>query len=250
MRFRAGPFVLCKNRCWRRRRRNTDFGPNKFFPPKMPPPQMCSQNDQRDVGIILSHICPPPPPAPLWHDRTPALNPPLPAWQTRRGDWGVVLLASHTRAFTGNSEVGYTQPSAFCAWERIGQRSSCCPPLCSERDGGGDCGQARPRFVVIHRQRDQLYGCRCSCRGTVGISQGASGLSPPPRLRRLEGGWSVELCVSSPPPPSLLPPCPWVWEARMGFPRSLSNAFTGTSHTCFGACVGVCGRLFHALTVP
>ena len=33
---------------------------------KIFPPHMCSQNDQRDVGIILSHICwgwtPPPPP--------------------------------------------------------------------------------------------------------------------------------------------------------------------------------------------
>ena len=55
-----------------------NFGP-KFFstnnPP--PPPHLSSQNDQRDVGIILSHRCwvdPPPP----WHGSsgTPALNPP------------------------------------------------------------------------------------------------------------------------------------------------------------------------------
>ena len=67
MGFRVGPFVLCKNGCWRQRRRNTNFGPKKFFPPKIPPPppHLSSQNDQRDVGIILSHRCwvdPPPPP--------------------------------------------------------------------------------------------------------------------------------------------------------------------------------------------
>ena len=67
MGFRVGPFVLCKNGCWRQRRRNTNFGPKKFFPPIISPPHLSSQNDQRDVGIILSHRCwvdpPPPPPA-------------------------------------------------------------------------------------------------------------------------------------------------------------------------------------------
>ena len=67
MGFRVGPFVLCKNGCWRQRHRNTKFGPKKFFPPIIPPPppHLSSQNDQRDVGIILSHRCwvPPPPPA-------------------------------------------------------------------------------------------------------------------------------------------------------------------------------------------
>ena len=55
MGFRAGPFVLCKDGCYRQRRRNTQFWPGN----------VCSQNDQRDVGIILSHVCwgrPPPPP--------------------------------------------------------------------------------------------------------------------------------------------------------------------------------------------
>ena len=31
--FRVGPFVLCKNRCWRQRHRNTKFGPKAFFTP-------------------------------------------------------------------------------------------------------------------------------------------------------------------------------------------------------------------------
>ena len=65
MGFRARPFVLCKDGCCRQRRRNTNFGPEKCFSRKNVPPHMCSQNDQRDVGIILSHICwgwtPPPP---------------------------------------------------------------------------------------------------------------------------------------------------------------------------------------------
>ena len=38
MGFRVGPFVLCKNGCWRQRHRNTKFGPKKFFPPIIPPP--------------------------------------------------------------------------------------------------------------------------------------------------------------------------------------------------------------------
>ena len=65
MGFCAGPFVLRKDGCCRQRRRNTNFGPEKLFPRKTFPPHMCSQNDQRNVGIILSHICwdrhPPPP---------------------------------------------------------------------------------------------------------------------------------------------------------------------------------------------
>ena len=40
MAFRVGPFVLCKNGCWRRRRRNTNFGPKKFFPPIISPPHI------------------------------------------------------------------------------------------------------------------------------------------------------------------------------------------------------------------
>ena len=31
MGFRVGPFVLCKNGCWRQRRRNTKFWPEKVF---------------------------------------------------------------------------------------------------------------------------------------------------------------------------------------------------------------------------
>ena len=43
-----------------------NFDPEKLFSPNIFPPHMCSQNDQRGVRIILSHICwgrPPPPPA-------------------------------------------------------------------------------------------------------------------------------------------------------------------------------------------
>ena len=38
MGFPVGPFVLCKNGCPRRRRRTTNFGPKKFFPPIIPLP--------------------------------------------------------------------------------------------------------------------------------------------------------------------------------------------------------------------
>ena len=62
----------------------------KFFHKKFPP-HMCSQNDQRDVGIILSHVCwgrtPPPPPR---HGRkgSPSPNPP-PGTATKEGEGGV-----------------------------------------------------------------------------------------------------------------------------------------------------------------
>ena len=41
MGFRAGPFVLWKDGCCHQRRRNTNFGPEKFFSPKKFPPHMC-----------------------------------------------------------------------------------------------------------------------------------------------------------------------------------------------------------------
>ena len=72
MGFCVGPFVLCNSGCWRQRRRNTKFGPKKFFPPIIPPPpHLSSQNDQRDVGIILSHRCWVDPPPPGTPDRAP-----------------------------------------------------------------------------------------------------------------------------------------------------------------------------------
>ena len=40
MGFRVGPFVLCKNGCWRQRHRNTKFGLKKFFPPIISPPNI------------------------------------------------------------------------------------------------------------------------------------------------------------------------------------------------------------------
>ena len=81
MGFRAGPFVLCKDGCCHQRRRNTNFGPENFFSLKNFPPHMCSQNDQRDVGIILSHVC--------W-GRTPArqVGQPQPKPPSRHGDQG------------------------------------------------------------------------------------------------------------------------------------------------------------------
>ena len=36
--FRVGPFVLCKNGCWRQRRRNTKFWPEKVFSTNNNPP--------------------------------------------------------------------------------------------------------------------------------------------------------------------------------------------------------------------
>ena len=58
------------------------------------PPQMCSQTDQRDVGIILSHRCwgstprPPPPPPPARQVGQPRPEPPLPARRPRGGGGG------------------------------------------------------------------------------------------------------------------------------------------------------------------
>ena len=86
MGFRAGPFVLCKDGCCHQRRRNTNFGLEIFFSLKNFPPHMCSQIDQRDVGIILSHVCwgrTPPPPPPARQEGQPQPKPP-----SRHGDQG------------------------------------------------------------------------------------------------------------------------------------------------------------------
>ena len=53
---------------------------------------MCSQNDQRDVGIILSHVCwgrtPPPPPSRHGRLGSPSPHPP-PGTATKEGEGGV-----------------------------------------------------------------------------------------------------------------------------------------------------------------
>ena len=94
MGFRAGPFVSCKDGCCHQRCRNTNFGLEKVFSLKNFPPHMCSQNDQRDVGIILSHVCwgrPPPPGTEGWE--APAQTPLL-ARRPRRGRGGLGKWAS------------------------------------------------------------------------------------------------------------------------------------------------------------
>ena len=96
MGFCAGPFVLCKDGCCQQRRRNTNFGAENFFSLKKFPPHMCSQNEQRDVGIILSHVCwgrtPPPPPGTA--GRAAPAQTPLPARRPRRGRGGLGKWAS------------------------------------------------------------------------------------------------------------------------------------------------------------
>ena len=69
MGFRAAPFVLWKNGCWLKGAGTQIVAQKCLFhqtPPPPSPPHMCSQNDQRDVGIILRHIIcwGPPPPMP------------------------------------------------------------------------------------------------------------------------------------------------------------------------------------------
>ena len=67
-----------------------NFGPKRFFPPIIPrSPHLSTQNDQRDVGIILSHRCrvDPPPPR-TGRSGIPALNPP-PVTAAKEGGRGV-----------------------------------------------------------------------------------------------------------------------------------------------------------------
>ena len=72
------------------------FWPEKVFPTKKFPPHMCSQNDQCDMGIILSHIwwggTPPPPPGGM------AVSPPPPPPRRTRsgGRWEICLRAPPT----------------------------------------------------------------------------------------------------------------------------------------------------------
>ena len=74
------------------------FWPGKFFSRQNFPPHMCSQNDQRNVGIILSHVCwgrtPPPAPPPSTAGRAAPAQTPLPARRPRRGRGGLGKWAS------------------------------------------------------------------------------------------------------------------------------------------------------------
>ena len=72
----------------------TQIWPQNFFPPIIPPPppppHLSSQNDERNVGIVLSHRCwvaPPPPPPGHGRSGTPALN--LPSRHSGQGGGGV-----------------------------------------------------------------------------------------------------------------------------------------------------------------
>ena len=69
--------------------------PEKVFSTNNPPPHLSSQNDQRDVGIILSHRCwvdPPPPPArQVGHPRP---EPPPPVTAAKEGGGGLGKWAS------------------------------------------------------------------------------------------------------------------------------------------------------------
>ena len=89
MGFRAGPFVLCKDRCCPPKAPEHKFWPGKIVFTKKSPPHMCSQNDQCDVGIILSHGCwgrTPPPPGTAGR-AAPAQTPP-PGTATKEGEGG------------------------------------------------------------------------------------------------------------------------------------------------------------------
>ena len=84
MGFHAGP-LFCVRTDVATKGAGTQILARKFFFHEKHFPHMCSQNDRRDVGIILSHVCwgrtPPPPPARQVGQRQP--KPP-----SRHGDQG------------------------------------------------------------------------------------------------------------------------------------------------------------------
>ena len=72
-----------------------NFWSGKVFFTKKFSPHMCSQNDQRDVGIILRHVCwsrPPPPPARQVGQPQPKT--PLPAGRPRSEGGGMGFHAT------------------------------------------------------------------------------------------------------------------------------------------------------------
>ena len=85
MGFRAGPLVLCKDGCCHQRRRNTNFGPEKFFPQKIFPHicvvKLISATWGSFEPCMLGSNPPPPPPARQVGQRQP--KPP-----SRHGDQG------------------------------------------------------------------------------------------------------------------------------------------------------------------
>ena len=68
----------------------------KNFPSTIFPPHMCSQNDQRDVGIIPSHICWGPPPPPLARP-TPPTPTPTGGLPTCKNFWLLQPVSNHPR---------------------------------------------------------------------------------------------------------------------------------------------------------
>ena len=90
MGFRARPFVCVRTVVATKGAGTQILARKKFFHSKFFPPHMCSHNDQRDVGIILSHVCwgwTPPPPGTA--GRGAPAQTPLPARRPRRGRGGL-----------------------------------------------------------------------------------------------------------------------------------------------------------------
>ena len=190
MGFRAGPFVLCKGGCWCRRRRNTNFGPEIFFftknPP--PPPHMCSQNVQRDVGIILSHICwgrPPPPPPHGTAGRAAPAQTSLPARRPRREEGGLGKWASvpppppHKAIFFPPCHSGCTRvPMRASAQGRLQVANTCNVCVfsscgCAGPDMPGEGQPTRIQAVVLEQSLAPIPPA-VSVRG-MGPAQGMSG---------------------------------------------------------------------------
>ena len=155
MGFRVGPFVLCKNGCWRQRHRNTKFGPKKFFPPIIPPPppppHLSSQNDQRDVGITVTPYVTvtidfglPPPPPPARQVGRPRPEPPLPSRWPRREGGGLGKWASVSHPPPPPAEQFSSRPLTRSA--RVGLRVS---PGCDAVNASPECRAMKPRNVVL-----------------------------------------------------------------------------------------------------
>ena len=211
MGFGAGPVVLRKNGC----RLEHTFWPKKCFPPTPPPlPQMCSHNDQRDVGITLSRRCwgrPPPPARQVGHPPPPTPPPPPARWTRRWGWWGWANGPPCHRPPPSQSNF----QSSFCALHRFWRARSalsCYPPwvapfplpsvfpalsiLSILSEGGGGV----PPFLSVPEDTSGL------CTGPEGCGEYTDGAEPP----------LSHVPTTTPPPPPAQPPGPAPGPALRG----------------------------------
>ena len=133
---------------------------HKIWPEKVfstnnfpPPPRLSSQNDQRDVGIILSHRCWVDPPPPARQDGRPRPEPPPPVTAAKEGGGRVGKMGFRVTPPPPPAEQfsshPITQEPKFCASAEPEFKKRCWHCERSQRLAHVP-GSCPPNFRTIH----------------------------------------------------------------------------------------------------